>query len=101
MGYSVRDPGAQSKFGSQLKMEAIGRAVPMAVIDAVLARLGVKEARERIFTMRGGVILCLAMGLFKSGSLGEVLEKLAKGLRFVWRDPGYALPKDSAICQRR
>ena len=101
VGYSLRDLGAQSKFGSELKMEAIGRAVPMGVIDAVLARLGVKEERERKFTMRGVVILCIAMSLFKSGSLGAVMENLAKGLRFVWRDPDYEVPKDSAICQRR
>jgi len=47
MGYRIREIEAESKFSSQLTLEAIGRPVPMEEIKAVLWEEGAQETRER------------------------------------------------------
>jgi hypothetical protein len=43
----------------------------------------------------------VAMNLFTRQSLGQVLIKMLKGLRYIWPDPEVALANKSAICQAR
>jgi hypothetical protein len=47
------------------------------------------------------VWVVIAMNLFAHLSIGHVMRKLARGLRFVWPDPSYRLPKASALTYRR
>jgi hypothetical protein len=47
------------------------------------------------------VLVTLAMNLYTHLSLRHVMQKLAQGLRFVWPDPIYPLPKASALAYRR
>ena len=101
MGYRLRQFAAEDKFSSELHLEAIGRAVPMSEIKAALQETGVQEVRERKLSMVTVVLLTIAMSIYTRLSLGDVMGQVARGLRFIWPNPDYAVPKDSAIAYRR
>lgn len=101
MGYRLRQLDAENKFSSELRLEAIGRAVPMAEIKAALQATGIQEARERKLNMVTVMLLTIAMNIYSRLSIGEVMRKMARGLRFVWPNPDFSLPKDSALSYRR
>lgn len=101
MGYIIREIEVESKFSSQLTLEAIGQPVPMNEIKAVLREEGAQEMRERKLNMAVVVLLVIAMNIYTHLSIGHVMRKMAQGLRFIWPDPTYRLPKDNAITYRR
>jgi hypothetical protein len=101
LGFKLRDIEAESKFCRELTLAAIEQAVPLAEVKAVLAETGVSEQRERKLTMLVTVLVTIAMNIYSRASIGEVMRKLAQGLRYIWPDPEYRLPNDSAISQRR
>jgi len=101
MGYRLREFETEGKFASELKLDAIQRAVPTTEIKAVLQETGVQETRQRKFTMVVVVLLVIAMSIYTHLSLGHVMRKIARGLRFVWPDADYEVGKDSAITYRR
>jgi hypothetical protein len=101
VGYRLREIEAESKFADELELEAIQRAVPTAEIKAVLQETGVQETRQRKFNMLVVVLLMIAMSIYTHLSLGHVMRKIARGLRFVWPDADYEVGKDSAITYRR
>jgi hypothetical protein len=101
MGYRLRQFDAESKFSSELHLEAIGRAVPMTEIKAALQETGIRDGRERKLNMMVVMLLTIAMNIYTRLSIGDVMGKIARGLRFIWSDPDYDVPKDSAIAYRR
>jgi hypothetical protein len=101
MGYSLRDVATARKFSSALTVEALHRVIPPETIDAVLDAADARERRERKLTMAVVVWLLIAMNLYTHLALDGVLGKLARGLRYIWPDPGIALPTASAISYRR
>lgn len=101
MGYSLREYDAESKFINELTVEAIGQVVPMAEVKAVIQETGPQEVRTRKLHMVAVVFVIIAMSLYTRHSIGDVMRKLARGLRFVWRDPCILLPKDNALSYRR
>jgi len=101
MGYRLRQFDVEGKFSSELHLEAIGRAVPMSEIRAALQETGVQEVRERKLSMVVVMLVTIAMNIYTRLAIGEVMGKVARGLRFVWPNPDYAVPKDSAIAYRR
>lgn len=101
MGFKLREIEAESKFCRELTLEAIEQAVPVATVQAVLAETGACEQRERKLNMLVTVLVTIAMNIYSRASIGEVMRKIAQGLRYIWPDPGYRVPNDSAISQRR
>jgi hypothetical protein len=101
VGFKLREIEAESKFCRELSFDAIAQAVPVAVVQAVLAESGACEQRERKLNMLVTVFLTIAMNLYPRASIGEVLRKIAQGLRYIWPDPEYRVANDSAISQRR
>lgn len=101
MGFRIREIEVESKFSDELTLEAIGRAVPMEEIVAVIQDEGVQEARQRKLNMVTVLLLVIAMNIYTGLSIGHVMRKIAQGVRFIWSDPSYRLPKDSAIAYRR
>ena len=101
MGYRLREFDAESKFIDELTVEAIGRAVPMTEVKSVIEETGIQHVRERKLHLVAIVFLVIAMGIYTRLSIGDVMRKLAQGLRFVWRDPNHRLPRDSALTYRR
>jgi hypothetical protein len=101
MGYTLRQVEAESKFCQSLTVEALERAVPLQAIKAVLQQQGIQAQRERKLNMIVTVWVVIAMHLYAHLSIPHVMRKLARGLRFIWPDPSYRLPKASALTYRR
>lgn len=101
MGYRLREFGAESKFIKELTLEAFGRVVPVGEVQAVIQETGTQEERTRKLHMVAVIFVVIAMGIYTRLSIGDVMRKVARGLRFVWRDPCIRLPKDSAVAYRR
>ena len=101
MGYRLRRIEAESKFSCKLTLEAIGRAVPTAQVKAVLREEGLQASRERKLNFVVIVLLMIAVNIYTHLSIGHVMKKMSRGLRFIFPDPDYAVPKDSAIAYRR
>ena len=99
--YRLREFDAESKFASELSLEAIERAVPMTEINAVLLEMDGQEIRERKLNLVAVVLLTIAMSLYTHLSIGRVMQKIARGLRFVWPEPDWRVANDSAIVYRR
>lgn len=101
MGFKLREIEAESKFCRELTLAAIEQAVPIADVQAVLVETGACEQRERKLNMLVTVFVTIAMNIYSRASIGEVMRKIAQGLRYIWPDPDYAVASDSAISQRR
>jgi hypothetical protein len=101
MGYRLRQFDAEGKFIDALTVEAFGRAVPIAEVKAAIKETGTQHVRERKLHRVAVVFLVIAMGIYTRLSIGDVMSKLAQGLRFVWRDPDHRLPQDSALTYQR
>lgn len=101
MGFMIREIDPECTFSSALTIDALSRAIPPDAITRVIAQERVGEARARRLTIVLVVWLVIALHLYPTVSIGGVLRKLARGLRFIWPDPSLALPGDSAIAYRR
>src|SRR5258706_3558989 len=101
MGFMIREIDTERTFSSALTVDALRRALPPDAITRAIAQEGVGEVRERRLTMALIVWLVIALHLYPTVSIGGVLAKLARGLRFIWTDPSIVLPTDSAIAYRR
>lgn len=101
MGYRLREYAAESKFIKELTLEAIGQAVPLAEVKAVLQEEKVQAGRDRKLNTVATMFVVIAMSIYTRLSIGDVMRKLSQGLRFVWRDPSHRLAKDSALTYRR
>lgn len=101
MGYRLREITAESKFSQELTMDAIARAVPLSEIKAALAEEGVCEQRERKLNMVVTVLVTIAMNLYARISIDAVLQRMAKGLRYIWPDPDHDVAKANAFSYRR
>ena len=97
MGYTLRQVETERKFCQALTIEALERAVPLQTIKGVLDQQGAQAQRERKLNMVVTVWVVIAMNLFAHLSIGHVMRKLARGLRFIWPDPSYRRPKASAF----
>jgi hypothetical protein len=101
IGYKLREIEAESKFSQELNLAVIERIVPRATIAAILEAEGRQTERERKLNLWVTVLLVIMLNIYTTCSIGDVLEKMAQGLRYIWPDPDYVVPNDSAISYRR
>jgi Insertion element 4 transposase N-terminal/Transposase DDE domain len=101
MRFMIRQIEERAKLPDEITLDALGAAVPRAVVKAVVAELGVAEHRRRKLPAEVGLLLSVAMNLFTQDSLDQVLVKLLKGLRFIWPDPTFVPASKGAVCQAR
>lgn len=101
MGYRLREIKAGGKFCQELSLEVMSQVVPPEEIAAVLAAEGVSVERERKLNMMVTVLVVIGLHLYSQLSISGVMAKLAKGLRYIWPDPEYAVPTASAYSYRR
>lgn len=101
LGFMIRQIAKQAKLTDEVALAAIGVAVPQAVVQAVVADLGVQAQRQRKLTAEITMLVVVAMNLFAHQSLAQVLMKMLTGLRLIWPDPGFVTANRSAICQAR
>jgi hypothetical protein len=97
----IRHIDEQAQLTDEITLDALGAAVPHAVVQAVVAELGVAEHRRRKLPAEVTLLLSVAMHLFTQDSLDQVLVKLLKGLRFIWPDPTFVPASKGAVCQAR
>jgi hypothetical protein len=102
MGFKLRTIADDIKFPDAVRLNALEQAIPQAVVEAVIADLGVEEQRTRKLPAVVTLLLCIAMGLFTNMALEQVLIKMVRGLRYIWSgDEDYQTANKSAICQAR
>jgi len=101
MGFTIREIDAECKFSQSLTIAALDRALPQHTIHAALAQHGIAADRVRTLTLGLTVWLIIALHLYPTVSIGGVVRKVARGLRFIWPDPTLPLPGDSAVAYRR
>ena len=99
--FRLRQPDPEGKFCAHLKLQALARFLPQALIHQVLAEQDALARRERKLSMEAVVWVVIAMNLFVDCSIAYVLEKLAHGARFLGRDPAAPLPRGQALTYRR
>jgi hypothetical protein len=101
MKYRLREVAAENKFCQELHVEAINRVLPMQEIKAALDAENVQASRVRKLNLLVTVLVIVGMNLYPFLSIGHVMQKMARGLRFIWPDPDYDVVKDSALSYRR
>jgi hypothetical protein len=101
MGYKLREISSESKFSQALTVEVIAHIIPPTTIAGVLEAEKRFTERERKLNLVVTVFLIIMLNIYTTHSIGDVLAKMAQGLRYIWPDPDYVVPKDSAICYRR
>lgn len=101
MGYRIREIDAESNFCQELRIEMIERVLPANDITQVLAAEGVAAQRVRKLDLLVTILVIVVMNIYPYLSIGHVIQKLARGLRFIWPDADYEVPKDSAMSYRR
>jgi hypothetical protein len=84
LGYMIRQIEADAKISESVRMEVLEQAVPYAEIQAVIAAHGLQRQRKRKLSAEMGLLLGIAMHLFRGSSLLQVLWKLMKGVRLLW-----------------
>jgi hypothetical protein len=101
MRYRIREIDAESNFCQELRIEMIERVLPATDIAQVLTAEGVAAQRVRKLDLLLTVLVIVGMNIYPYLSIGHVIQKLARGLRFIWPDADYDVPKDSALSYRR
>jgi hypothetical protein len=102
MGFSLRTIADHIRFPEAASLNVLEQVIPQSTVEAVVADLGVAEQRVRKLPAVVTLLLCVAMGLFTNMSLGQVLIKMVKGLRYIWPgDEDYETATKGAICQAR
>lgn len=81
-------------------LDALGRLLPRATIEATLTELGMATPRTRKLDLVLTVLLVVAMSLYAHDSLPHVLQTLVHALRLRWPTP-YRVPNRAAISYRR
>jgi len=99
--YKIREIEAERKFCEELSLDSLTTAVPLNEIEAVLTDANATEQRHRRLTMIVVVLLIIALHIYSRLSIGHVFKRLVRGLRFIWPDPDWKTPKDSALSYRR
>jgi hypothetical protein len=61
----------------------------------------VETQRERKLNLVLTVFALITMNLYTRISLGHVLEKISRGLRYIWPDADYAVASANALSYRR
>jgi len=101
MGFRLREIEAESKFVDEFSLDGIAKVVSQETVKQVLMDAGMSTPRKRKLNLEITVFIIIGMGLYSHLAIGKVLNRLVKGLRFIWHDPNYPVAKDNAISYRR
>lgn len=101
MGYRIREIEAERNFCQEMQVEMITRVLPVKDIEQMLAAEGVQTDRVRKLDLPATVLFLVGMNLYPYLSMGGVMRKIARGLRFIWSDTDYDVPGASALSYRR
>ncbi|MBI3326829.1 MAG: transposase domain-containing protein [Nitrospinae bacterium] len=79
MRFMIRQIDERAKLTGEIALDALGAALPHAVVNAVMADVGVAERRRRKLPAELELFPSIAMNLFTQDSLEQVLVKLLRG----------------------
>ena len=83
MERSLRQICALVHVSTGASLEAFGQTVAAERIEPILRQCGIGRGRQRKLPMVLVVWLCVAMNLFATDALDDVLRKLMQGPRFL------------------
>ncbi len=101
MGYTIRQIPPDHKFCQDLSLDALTCVISPEVAHAVVTETGTQATRERKLTAEATIWVLIAMTLYAHLALGDVVRKVAQGLRFIWPDPTIAVAGAPALVYRR
>lgn len=79
----------------------INQVLPTAVVEQILAAEGIQTKRIRKLDLCATALVIIGMNIYPYLAIGRVMQKISRGLRFIWLDANYDVPKDSALSYRR
>lgn len=79
----IRQMMADAKMSESVQMEMLEQVIPYTEIQAVVATHGLQRQRQRKLSAEMGLLLGIAMHLYRGCSLTQVLWKLMKGVRLL------------------
>lgn len=74
------DPGGARTVEYHVSLGVLTRVFPPEVVDAVIARTGALEQRNRLLPSRLMVYYVMSLALFSNGSYEEVMRSLLAGM---------------------
>lgn len=95
----IRQMAADAKVSESVRMEALERVVPYEQLQAVVVAHGLQRQRQRKLSAEIGLLLGIAMHLYRGCSLVQVLWKVMKGVRLL--RPGTQPATKGAVSQLR
>lgn len=101
MGFKIREIEPERKFCEELRLDALATVLPLSEIESVLGQLQIRQQRHRKVTLLATVYLVIGLHLYSRLSVGAVFKRLGRGLRFIWPDPDWKMPSESALTYRR
>ncbi len=88
-------------LSAAVRLDALARALPASVLDAVVDQCHVREQRCRKLPARVSLLLPIVGALFPRRSLTGVLSKLLHGLRLLAPEDTLVPATKGALCQAR
>lgn len=101
MPFKLQQIADESKFAHALRLPLLERYYPRERVSELLSRCHSWEQRERKLSQLLIVYYVIALSLFRQDNVTEVFAHLARGLRWLWPDPGIRLPTGGALTARR
>lgn len=79
----IRQTAEDAKISEQVRMEVMEQVVAYATLQSVVSAHGLQRQRQRKLSAEMGLLLGIAMHLYRGCSLVQVLWKLMKGVRLL------------------
>jgi hypothetical protein len=101
MAFKLQHIPEESKFCQHLSFPFLEEYCPREVVSELLSACHAWEQRERKLSQLVIVYYVIALSLFRQLNVTAVFAQLSRGLRWLWPDPGIALPTGGALTARR
>lgn len=101
MPFSLQHIPSDSKLTHLFRVEILEQLYPREEVAELLTRCHAWEKRERKLSQMVIVYYVMGLSLVRRLNLAGVFRFLARGLRWLWPDPTFALPTAAALLSRR
>lgn len=101
MPFKLQQIPPESKLCQHLRVPFLETCYPRELVSELLTTCHAWEQRERKLSQLLIVYYVMALSLFRQCNVTEVFAHLSRGLRWLWPDPGIALPTGGALTARR
>src|SRR5712692_10599392 len=101
MPFKLQQILPESKLCQHLRVPFLETYYPRELVCELLSKCHAWEQRERKLSQLLIVYYVMALSLWRQCNVTEVFAHLSRGLRWLWPDPGIALPTGGALTARR